>query len=221
MAINPFRKGGNDTLPISEGGTGSTTGPNALTNIGGLNTSAHALINHTGIPGVGTVYELIERKEFLADTASYSFAGLDGNIDKVYILQGSILSGAGAGNSLVYVKPNGLALGGSFTGSYGEFNGNLFTTGPVTGFWFSVASTNFPDLPTQVEARLDANFSAPGGTAQRRRYKATINYHFGFEQVSATWNEKTVNITSLLIDATTNIIGAGSVISLYRAPDWG
>ncbi len=59
MAINPFRKGGTDTVPVNEGGTGATVaGPaatpgTALNNLGALDTAAHALIDHTGIPGVG------------------------------------------------------------------------------------------------------------------------------------------------------------------------
>jgi len=53
MAINPFRKGGNDTIPVTEGGTGATSGAAALSNLGGLSSGAHAILNHSGIPGVG------------------------------------------------------------------------------------------------------------------------------------------------------------------------
>jgi hypothetical protein len=53
MAINPFRKGGTDTIPVNEGGTGGVTASAALSNLGGLDTAAHALINHAGIPGAG------------------------------------------------------------------------------------------------------------------------------------------------------------------------
>lgn len=62
MAINPFRKGGTDTVPVSEGGTGATVaGPaatpgTALNNLGALDTAAHALLDHStvlnaGLPG--------------------------------------------------------------------------------------------------------------------------------------------------------------------------
>jgi len=53
MAINPFRKGGDDTIPLSEGGTGATDAATALSNIGGIDTAAHSTLNHAGIPGVG------------------------------------------------------------------------------------------------------------------------------------------------------------------------
>jgi microcystin-dependent protein len=60
MAINPFRKGGSDTIPVAEGGTGGTTASAALTNLGGLDSAAHALIDHSGLGGgvpAGTVID--------------------------------------------------------------------------------------------------------------------------------------------------------------------
>jgi len=54
MAINPFRKGGTDTIPISEGGTGATDAATARANLGAgdLDETAHDLLDHTGLPGI-------------------------------------------------------------------------------------------------------------------------------------------------------------------------
>jgi hypothetical protein len=52
MAINPHRRGGSD-VPVVDGGTGASTGGAALTNLGGLDTSSHAVVDHSGITGVG------------------------------------------------------------------------------------------------------------------------------------------------------------------------
>lgn len=52
MPVNPHVKGGTD-VPVTDGGTGASTGPNALTNLGGLSTATHAVLSHAGIPGVG------------------------------------------------------------------------------------------------------------------------------------------------------------------------
>jgi len=52
MPVNPHVKGGSD-VPVTDGGTGASSGGAALTNLGGLSSSAHATVNHAGIPGVG------------------------------------------------------------------------------------------------------------------------------------------------------------------------
>ncbi len=60
MAINPFRKGGNDTVPITEGGTGGTDATTALANLGGISVASHALIDHSALgggPPAGTVMD--------------------------------------------------------------------------------------------------------------------------------------------------------------------
>ena len=219
MAINPHRKGGPD-VPVADGGTSASDAATARANIGAgdLDTPAHALIDHTGLPGIssGGSLTLIERKEFLVDTASYSFTGLDGNADEVYVIQSSILHGVGGGNHQIYAKPNGLGLGGNFSGTFGEFNGFTITTGALSVFWLSVTADAFPDWPTQTVARFDASFNGPGATTRRRRWWATINYFNQIEFASCTWNEKTVNVTSILIDALTGVIGAGSIVTLYK-----
>jgi hypothetical protein len=52
MPVNPHVKGGTD-VPVTDGGTGASAGSGALTNLGGLSTASHAVLSHTGIPGVG------------------------------------------------------------------------------------------------------------------------------------------------------------------------
>lgn len=95
MAINPHRKGGPD-VPVTDGGTGASVAATALSNLGGIDTSAHALIDHTGLPGVG------------------------GGVSGVTVIEagstGVQIQSAlnNAANRIVYVKP----------GTYSGFNGN-------------------------------------------------------------------------------------------------
>lgn len=52
MPVNPHVKGGSD-VPVTDGGTGGSDASTGLSNLGGLDTAGHAVINHAGIPGVG------------------------------------------------------------------------------------------------------------------------------------------------------------------------
>jgi len=52
MPVNPHIKGGPD-VPVTDGGTGASSASTGLSNLGGIDTSAHSSIDHTGIPGVG------------------------------------------------------------------------------------------------------------------------------------------------------------------------
>ncbi len=52
MPVNPHVKGGSD-VPVTSGGTGASDASTGLSNLGGLDSSGHAVIDHAGIPGVG------------------------------------------------------------------------------------------------------------------------------------------------------------------------
>ena len=52
MPVNPYVKGGTD-VPVLDGGTGASTAPGARTNLGALDETAHDLLGHSGLTGVG------------------------------------------------------------------------------------------------------------------------------------------------------------------------
>jgi hypothetical protein len=58
MPVNPFRKGGPE-ISVGDGGTDATDAPTARTNLGmgDLDTAAHALINHAGLPGIPASFQ--------------------------------------------------------------------------------------------------------------------------------------------------------------------
>jgi hypothetical protein len=52
MPVNPHVKGGTD-VPVVDGGTGASTGSGGLSNLGGLDETAHDILDHAGLTGVG------------------------------------------------------------------------------------------------------------------------------------------------------------------------
>ena len=57
MPVNPFRRGGPD-VPVLDGGTGASVAATALSNLGGLDETAHDLLDHTGLTGIGDLTTL-------------------------------------------------------------------------------------------------------------------------------------------------------------------
>ena len=215
MAINPHRKGGPD-VPVTDGGTGASSAGAALSALGGLDETAHDLLDHTGLMGVGGGgLTLIERKEFLVNAASYSFTGLDGDVDETYVLKGNFFHSTGGGNDNVYLRPNGIALGGNFSGNQTNFSAATVQGSALAGFWLANVPAGNPDWPTMTEARFDAARTL-AGLARRRQYGARLDGWNQIFLVIGVWNETATNVTSLLVAADSGSIGAGSVLTLYK-----
>lgn len=53
MPVNPYVKGGTTDLPVVEGGTGASTASGARTNLSALDETAHDLLDHSGLTGIG------------------------------------------------------------------------------------------------------------------------------------------------------------------------
>jgi hypothetical protein len=53
MPINPYVKGGTTDVPVVDGGTGASTAAGARTNLMVLDETAHDLLDHTGLTGIG------------------------------------------------------------------------------------------------------------------------------------------------------------------------
>jgi hypothetical protein len=174
--------------------------------------SADNLVNSSGTPLAVGGLQLIERKEFLSDTASYTFTGLDGDTDEEYVIQGSVMHGTGAGNHQVYVRPNGLST--NLSGFYGQLAGAVYSGGPLTGWWLAVTTTSGLDLPAHVDAHVYAKRTG-GGPNRQRMFRNNMVLAAPL-LVNGTWNETVTNITSLQIIATIGVIGVGTELSLYK-----
>ena len=107
MAINPHRRGGPD-IPVTDGGTGASAAAAALANLGGLDTAAHAAIDHTGVPGVAGKITTIYQDEGPATDLNngtspflvYGFAGGDLTVDgDMLVLDFHVLGRGTTGNN--------------------------------------------------------------------------------------------------------------------------
>lgn len=89
MPLNPHTKGGSD-VPVTDGGTGSSTGSGALANLGGLDETAHDLLDHTGLTGVG---DLTTVAHAIIDHSSIPGSG--NVVQQVYSEIGTVINASG------------------------------------------------------------------------------------------------------------------------------
>ena len=178
MPLNPHIKGGND-IPVADGGTGASTGGAALTNLGGLDSSAHALINHGGIPGVGDLTT--------AAHSSLNHAGIPGVGRSIlgpwndFQSAGNPLSLFASPNYLVVVMPVAGTLetfiahfvGGANASFQITVNGGVVSTSPET----STGTAHAIGIAVSVEDRVGINLLtySVGGSAA---YTASISITF-------------------------------------------
>ena len=119
------------------------------------------------------------------------------------------------GNDNVYLRPNGIALGGNFSGNQTNFSAATVQGSALAGFWLANVPAGNPDWPTMTEARFDAARTL-AGLARRRQYGARLDGWNQIFLVIGVWNETATNVTSLLVAADSGSIGAGSVLTLYK-----
>jgi len=140
-------------------------------------------------------------------TDAFTFTGLDGNADLVYIILGRIKNGTG--NAAEYNwKPNNITSNqAGFRGAatyssliLGELAGNGYIT-----FQITIAAQNdpmagaFPRTYTGTTSELTTAPTASGGA------------------VGGIWTDTTTNITSIVIDGgITNGIGEGSTVAIFK-----
>ena len=213
MAINPFRKGGNDTIPIPDGGTGAVDAATALSNLGGLDTPAHAAIDHTGLPGVGGALTLIEKKEIFAAVTTVTFSGLDGNTDGIYVLESRVKPVSGL--ITLSLLPNGLTTNQS--GNIG-FLGSSYIAGAVAKLPLGQCAGAAGTVGECVSSvRLYASAIGAGALPQRRRLMGNMQYTSTYAVLSGLWIDTSTNITSLVIEGhLPNEIDIGSTFALYK-----
>lgn len=173
---------------------------------------AHEAAGGGGGGGSGAL-ELIEAHDFVADATGYTFAGLNGDDDEIYVIEYRLIKATAAGTQ-VDVQPNGLTTDQESRGQY------FGTTGPgvinsATMRLFSNGSAGVGD----VEAGC-AKFYAKTGTFRTMRADWTqapaAGGVYGISTANV-WADDSTNITSLgIICSVVDGIGAGSYVRLYR-----
>ena len=91
MPVNPYIKGGSD-VPIGDGGTGASVAATALSNLGGLDETAHDLLDHAGLTGVG---DLTASAHSMIDHGSYTHSLLNVGGATAAVATGDLAAGDG------------------------------------------------------------------------------------------------------------------------------
>jgi hypothetical protein len=229
MPVNPHIKGGSD-VPVTDGGTGASDAASGLTNLGGLDSAAHAVVNHAGIPGVGDLTTaahlttdhtgipgigggmiFIEKKEILAPVTTVTFAGLDGNADGIYVLHYYCVAPSGV-PTFFYLKPNGIHFTTSDRAVLAAAYAHQVEAGIMRIAYTTVASHRCYSV-TNFWARA----AGPGATPLGRLAQTSIQLFGGRNLHTGWWSDTSTNITSLVIEANlANGHAVGSTMSLYK-----
>lgn len=198
MAINPHRKGGVD-VPVTDGGTGASDAGSALTNLGALDETAHDLLDHTGLPGVGSSSPQIihqSNPNFVLANASTPF---------VYTLPANTLTTDG--DQAVFswwvsnVQGHGLSnttfVFGGVTFWLGTFSNPAVSQGAYSGVLRVIRVSGNQAYLFAEEYELESSFPTPGDPQPRRTHRSTpvtVGAFSGAINLSLTQSDSTTNI---------------------------
>lgn len=158
--------------------------------------------------------ELIENKEFASHATSYTFSGLDGDTDQMWVFFYRMVKDA-SGAQTTYFRPNGTTTNQRsrwyYTGSGGFVSNNTDTAGGLV-LSPNGGSANETDAGFgMIHCKKDFLRSA------RWFYNESNTTDLFVVSAGWRWNETSTNITSFdLLSTATNGIGAGSYLRLYR-----
>lgn len=162
-------------------------------------------------------WRLIHESDVGTATAAINVTGLNGNVDKTYLVIARFVNGTGSAANY-YVQPNGDAgtnygqqyIDGSGTGTPSKGNPGANTT---TGLHTCTAAAG-----TSCEAQATL-FGVPGFARvlfANEVYNVTPGAVGGLQLIANSWNNTAANITSLnIMTLTANGIGVGSHIEVW------
>lgn len=162
--------------------------------------------------GAGSL-ELLEAHDFVADATGYTFAGLDGDVDEIYVLLYRLIKATSTATQ-VDVEPNGLTTNQESRGQYFGTAG----TGVLNSTTMRILSNGTAGIG-DIEAGW-AQLHAKTGTFRSMRADWTqapvAGGVYGISMASV-WADSVTNITSLgVIASVASGIKAGSYVDLYR-----
>lgn len=152
-------------------------------------------------------WTLLEHKSIGADTGSVLFEDLDGDLDRVYYLEGYVLNSVG-GSQTYNLEPNSSSSsqdGQQLLASNTTVSGAGFSTLP----FFSGSATEF-SFDLKLWAATGAYRQYVGNAVTSTSTPATT-----FHGYSGTWRDDSDKITTLELTQSNTSIGAGSEFWLY------
>ncbi len=161
----------------------------------------------------GSIWDLIETKNIASDVTTITFAGLDGDVDKVYkmVFRNKYTP---ATNNTWSLRPNGL------TTNQISVNFNQRNAGSTNPSLFVVTQLN---ILQQRLVHFGGTLYFNAATGQIRQmiqhlaFDRTSLGRIGTSHTAGAWTDTTTNVTSLVVaSAVAGGITAGSIWSLYR-----
>jgi hypothetical protein len=164
--------------------------------------------------GAAGALALVENHDFAAAATSFTFSGLDGDTDEVYLLAYRIIK-AGAGTMQVDLRPNGVTTGqetrNAYNGTGGAGNNNSTTlritengsanAGDIYSGWVWIDAKS--GVIRTIRASYSMALSGGGGVY--------------FLEAAGAWSDTAANITSIdVVSTLATGIGIGSYLRLYK-----
>ena len=175
----------------------------------------------SGGGGIGTGWELVEKKDITSDVTSITFSGLDGDTDEQYmfIMHETPLSSAGA-NYQITMRPNGVTT---------QLQTFLVSSPSSSGLRFAV---NYTDLRWRGQYQralgvtVDTTMWLSSKSGSPRNFRSlqgssstpkVFPSGSGLEISSLSWEDTSTNITFIdIVASVAGGIATGSTYCLYK-----
>jgi len=229
MPLNPHIKGGPD-VPVPDGGTGASDAASALGNLGGIDETAHDILDHTGLMGVGDLTTLahgsldhsmipgVSGSPNIIHQSNPNFSIANAvnpggynlvipaatlTTDGDELLIKVVLAGTSAGSESINVSLGGISL--LANAIFGATANPSFTTFFYRFYRTGAATARFIGVH---EEKLDV----PSVT------RIIFNHsHVGSDSIAVTWaNPLTFNMTN--VNATVNVVRSVQAIKYPQVP---
>jgi len=173
--------------------------------------SAEKDLMYEGYPGH---WERLVEVELSTSVTSYTFSGLNGNVDINYMIEGFLVASSTSG-SYFYIAPNNVTTNqrcAILEGTETAVNAGASIYMRVAGAPSTIQRVVFRALLHAKTGRYRAMNSICGGGNASTGTNNTVNYHFG-----SRWADSSTNITSLVLySSVANGLVTNTQLRLYK-----